>query len=447
MTHHKGKNLFGTDGIRGTMGTTPFTGDGLARLGQAMAAFFTSYAAQHKAANKTVLFAHDGRHSAPFILQCLLPPLQKAKFHVINYGLLPTPGLSFMTHTENALGGIMISASHNPADDNGLKFFGVGGNKLSTQNAQAIETLYHTHNISVEQYASVGTHANPCEHTPKAYLDHLATTAKKIHVPELTIVCDTAHGAASQLAQHILPLTGAVCHFIACNPSGYNINEHCGSTAPRQLCKTVQEKKAHLGIAFDGDADRIILCDAKGTLFDGDQLLAFFAIHCTGKKEGATVASTVLANGALQDYLHTKNIKLVRTAVGDSALQEALKEKHTTIASEPSGHLIFQGDKTGDGLLNALRFLYYFQKSDQKKLTHFFEPHHQMAENIPLKRIPKNVLDNLQKVEEKISNMFPEARIVLRTSGTEPVLRLFVESKNSDTCHQVLHICGKHILN
>ena len=437
------QKLFGTDGIRGHVGRKPFTTNGLNALGCALSRFFSHDHATSMPKSddeRPFLFAWDGRQSGDFILKNLAPHFLQAGFSVKTLGLLPTPGLSFMVQHVGAVGGIMISASHNPPTDNGLKIFSHTGHKLDGAEEARIAQLFEKQCTEARQ-ATFPHSPLLAEEPPTPYVRSLVKEAAALNLQGVHLVIDAANGAGSHLACEVLKETGAHITPLACTPSGDNINVNCGATCPEGMQQRVKDVGATLGFALDGDGDRLIVCNHKGQLLDGDQLLAHLALDLKerGMLSPAVVVSTVLANTGLEVFLKQHGIALQRTDVGDRWLAEGMQETGAQLSAEPSGHFLFADEITGDGLKTALRLLHLLSRKEEKTLLSLFTPYQQAKCNIPTEKLKPGVTKNIRAVQEALKEQLPpNTRLVLRPSGTEPVLRLMLEAEKEESCKEAL---------
>ncbi len=422
------RKYFGTDGIRGTANSFPMTADIAMRLGMAAGHYFNRGNHRHR-----VVIAKDTRLSGYMIENALTSGFLAVGMDVLLVGPMPTPAVAFLTRSMRADLGVMISASHNPFRDNGLKLFGPDGYKLSDQAEYQIE-LRMDDNMQ-ELYTSpekVGR-AKRLDDAPGRYIEFVkATFPKNLRLDGKKIVIDCANGAGYQVGPIILWELGAEVVAIAVQPNGTNINKECGSTHPEMLAATVVQEKADLGIALDGDADRLIVVDELGNVIDGDQLMALIAVHLqrSGELRNGAIASTLMSNLGLEQFLTANDIGLIRTKVGDRYVMEAMRERDLNLGGEPSGHLIL-GDHatTGDALVAALQVLAALMQDGRKasEALKVFTPVPQVLKNVKcdtglLKQQP--VIDAIAAAEKKLGS---DGRLVVRASGTEPLVRIMIE--------------------
>ena len=428
----KKRKYFGTDGIRGTANRFPMTADIAQRLGMAAGHYFNRGTHRH-----TVVIAKDTRLSGYMIEYALTSGFLSVGMDVLLVGPMPTPAVAFLTRAMRADLGVMISASHNPFLDNGLKLFGPDGFKLS----DAVEFEIESHmddNLSglFSSPEKIGR-AKRLDDADGRYIEFVKSTfPKDQRLDGIKIVIDCANGAGYVVGPIILYELGAEVIPIHVKPDGTNINRDCGSTHPQSLVETVLREGADIGIALDGDADRLVIVDEKGQVIDGDQLLAMVATRAEtlGKLKGNAIAATLMSNLGLERYLHSQQIGMVRTAVGDRYVMEAMRKRGLNIGGEPSGHVIL-GDyaTTGDALVAALHILSGLIADGRpaSEALRLFTPSPQILKNVsfsggdPLARA--DVKDAIAAAEKKLGE---EGRIVVRPSGTEPLLRIMIEGND-----------------
>ena len=422
---------FGTDGIRGQVNSKNINGDMFFKFGLAAGKYFTN----QKKKKQTAIIAKDTRLSGYALEPALVSGLASAGMHVYTLGPLPTNGLAMLTKSMNANLGIMITASHNLFDDNGLKLFGPDGLKLSDIIQKRIENLIDT---KVENHLSKPTllgRVKRLETGTDIYINILRKRIpKNFKLKNMKIVLDCANGASYKSAPKILKSLGANLIVIGNKPNGFNINKNCGSTFPKKIQNAVKKYKAHLGISFDGDADRVIMCDEKGIIIDGDQIIAALALQWKNKKilKGGVVG-TLMSNYGLEKFLKKKKIKFLRANVGDRYVKEIMQKKKFNLGGEQSGHIILgKFATTGDGLLVALEVIQALnKKTTASKFFNVFEKIPQILENIKFKDkdiLKKNNVKDAIKIAEKLIKS--HGRILVRKSGTEPIIRIMGESTN-----------------
>ena len=440
------KKYFGTDGIRGAINSENINGDMFFKFGLASGIYFKS----QKKKKQTAIIAKDTRLSGYSLEPALVSGLASAGMHVYTLGPLPTNGLAMLTKSMKANLGIMITASHNPHFDNGLKLFGPDGMKLSDRIEKKIESLIDkqvTKNLSNPEKLG---RVKRLESGTNDYLKILKRNfTKEFNLRGLRIVIDCANGAGYKAGPELLRSLGAKVISIGVNPNGLNINKNCGSTYPDKIKFAVKKHKAHLGISLDGDADRIIMCDEIGNIIDGDQIIAAIATRWKNKNmlKGGVVG-TLMSNYGLEKFFKSKNIKFIRSNVGDRYVKEKMQKNKFNLGGEQSGHIILgKFATTGDGLLVALESLYAIRKG--RKASDFFNKFQrtpQILKNIEVKSkdiIKRADVKRSIKTAEKL--MKGNGRILVRKSGTESKIRVMVESKNKELVKKCIDIVVKKI--
>jgi phosphoglucosamine mutase len=425
------QKLFGTDGVRGTANTDPITVPSVLRLIRAAVEVLSLTETRPK-----VLVGRDTRASGEMLESAVAAGLTSNGADVVLAGTLPTPAIAYVTAAQGASFGVVISASHNPFEDNGIKFFGSDGYKLSDELEQAIESAYfnssdnlrdtaaknigRVHHLrdAVEQYASLATSSFP----------------KSSSLKGLKIAVDTANGAAFQTTPLVLSSLGANLELRCAAPDGFNINAGCGSTHPEFISRVVLETGASVGIAHDGDADRVVFCDEKGEALDGDELLAIAAIDYLRRDRlrDKTLVATVMSNFGLDELLRSHGGRVLRTAVGDRHVVDAMIKSHLNVGGEQSGHLIFRDfATTGDGLISALQILSIMVSTGKplSELRLLLQKFPQVQRNIrvrskpPIAQIP-GVTERIAAAEKDLAE---KGRVLVRYSGTEPLIRVLLE--------------------
>ncbi|MDC0454973.1 phosphoglucosamine mutase [Candidatus Pelagibacter sp.] len=440
------KKYFGTDGIRGAINSKNINGDMFFKFGLASGTYFKS----QKKRKQTAIIAKDTRLSGYTLEPALVSGLTSAGMHVYTLGPLPTNGLAMLTKTMKANMGIMITASHNPHHDNGLKLFGPDGMKLSDRIEKKIESLIDkniTKNLSNPEKLG---RVKRLESGTKDYIKILKKNfTKEFNLRGLRIVIDCANGAGYKSGPELLRSLGAKVISIGVNPNGLNINNNCGSTHPNKIKFAVKKYKAHLGISLDGDADRIIMCDETGKIIDGDQIIGALATRWKEKKmlKGGVVG-TLMTNYGLEKFFKSKKIRFIRSNVGDRYVKEKMKKNNFNLGGEQSGHIILgKFATTGDGLLVALEVLFALKKG--RKASNFFKTFKktpQILLNIEVK--DKTVINNPEvKKSIKISKklMKGQGRILVRKSGTESKIRVMGESENRKLLNKCINIIARKI--
>ena len=423
------KKYFGTDGIRGTVGTYPITPDFMLKLG---------WAAGRVLGNKPgskILVGKDTRISGYLIESALEAGLSAAGVDVQLLGPMPTPAIAYLTQTQHAQAGIVISASHNPFADNGIKFFSSEGSKLPDEVEHAIEAELEKE-IVCNNSETLGK-ASRLEDARGRYIEFCKSTFPRIRsLNNLKMVIDCAHGATYQIAPKVFSELGAKVIAIGDKPDGLNINAGYGSTQPANLQNAVKENNADLGIAFDGDGDRLIMVDHEGELVDGDQLLYVMAMakHARGKLKGGVVG-TLMTNLGLEHAFKESGISFSRAAVGDRYVMEQLIENDWTLGGESSGHLIcLEQTTTGDGIVAALQVLAAMVEQDKslKMLASGMKKYPMRLINVRVAEKPDlENHDGIQQALREAESVLAESgRILLRPSGTEPLIRVMVEGQD-----------------
>ena len=437
---------FGTDGIRGHVNSNHINGDMFFKFGLAAGKYFTNL----KKKKQTAIIAKDTRLSGYALEPALVSGLASAGMHVYTLGPLPTNGLAMLTKSMNANLGIMITASHNLFNDNGLKLFGPDGLKLSDIIQKKIENLIDS---KVEKHLSQPQLLGRVKRLESGTDDYLKILKKKIpgnlKLENMKIVLDCANGAGYKSAPKMIKSLGAKVIVIGNKPNGFNINKNCGSTFPNKLRRFVLKNKAHLGISLDGDADRIIMCDEKGGIIDGDQIIAALALQWKKKRilKGGVVG-TLMSNYGLEKFFKKKNIKFIRANVGDRYVKEIMQKKKYNLGGEQSGHIILgKFATTGDGLLVALEVIKALRgKIKASKFFDVFEKTPQLLLNIDVKN--KNIL-NKQSVRQSIKSASKlikgQGRILVRKSGTEQKIRIMGESQNKTLLKKCINLVSKKI--
>ncbi|MDH3335707.1 MAG: phosphoglucosamine mutase [Rhodospirillaceae bacterium] len=434
------RKLFGTDGIRGTANQHPMTAQTALLVGQAAALHFTR--GNHR---NRVVVGKDTRISGYMIEQALAAGFVSCGMDVILAGPMPTPAIAMLTRSLRADLGVMISASHNPFEDNGIKIFGPDGYKLSDEVEAEIETRVASNMSGELAPASELGRAYRLDDAIGRYTEFVKQTFPRGKTLEgLKIVLDCANGAAYKVAPEVLWELGAEVITIGVEPDGFNINKDCGSTSPEKMCAEVIKNGADLGIALDGDADRVIICDEKGELVDGDQLMALVAksMKENGTLNNGTLIATVMSNLGLENYLAGIGIKMHRAPVGDRYVVEAMRDMGCNIGGEQSGHIVL-GDysTTGDGLIAALQVLAVLVGNGKaSKACRPFEPLPQLLKNVRFNG--KSPLES-DKIKMAISaaekKLDGNGRLLIRKSGTEPLIRVMAESSDQKIVEEVVN--------
>ena len=434
------RKLFGTDGIRGLANKFPMTPEIALKVGMAAGRIFTRGNHRHR-----VVIGKDTRLSGYMIENALVSGFTAVGMDVFQFGPLPTPAVAMLTRSLRADLGVMISASHNAYTDNGIKLFGPDGQKLSDEREAEIEALMENGlEDGLAAPANIGR-ARRIEDAQARYIEFVKRTfPKHLRLEGLRIVVDCAHGAAYKVAPAVLWELGADIVSIGVEPNGLNINQDVGSTAPAAMIEKVKEVRADFGIALDGDADRVVMCDEKGSIIDGDQILALIARSWSGSGElkGGGLVGTVMSNIGLERYLAGLNLKLIRSPVGDRYVIEKMREGGFNVGGEQSGHIIFSDFiTTGDGLIAALQVMAVLaeERRPASEAAHIFEPAPQVLENVRLRRgeplADANVTSRIKDCETRLNG---HGRLLVRKSGTEPVIRIMGEGDDEKLVRQVV---------
>ncbi len=440
------KRYFGTDGIRGTVNQNKINGDMFFKFGLAAGTYFRNL----KKKKQTAIIAKDTRLSGYTLEPALVSGLASAGMHVYTLGPLPTNGLAMLTKKMNANLGIMITASHNPFYDNGLKLFGPDGLKLSDKIEKRIEKLIDTRISKNLTKPKILGRVKRLEDANDNYINILKSNfPNNFSLKGLKIAIDCANGAGYKSGPKILKSLGATVYDIGTSPNGLNINQNCGSTFSNKIKNFSNKKKVDLGISLDGDADRIIICDEKGKIIDGDQIIAAIALRWKKKKilKGGVVG-TLMSNYGLEKLFKFNNIRFIRADVGDRYVKEAMKKNKCNLGGEQSGHIILGNfATTGDGILVALEILYSMRKGEKaSKLFNNFKKIPQKLINIHVK--DKSVIKSrkckkyVNYVKKLLKN---KGRILVRPSGTEPKIRIMCESNDKKLMNKCINLVKQSI--
>ncbi|RXJ91819.1 phosphoglucosamine mutase [Arcobacter sp. CECT 8983] len=423
--------LFGTDGVRGLAGEF-LDAVTVLKLAKAAGIYFRKHST-----TKRILVGKDTRRSGYMIENALVSGLTSVGYDVIQIGPMPTPAIAYLTESMRCDAGIMISASHNPFEDNGIKFFDNHGNKLSTNCEENIEKIFFDDEVLKEGTVTgknIGSSKRIDDVIGRYIVAIKSSFPNDLSLQGMRIVLDCANGAAYKVAPTILDELGADVITLNDKPNGYNINDGCGALYPKNVGKVVKEYRADIGIALDGDADRLVIVDEEGEVVDGDKLLGAL---CTFLKEentlkGNACVATVMSNKALEDYLNAHDLELLRSNVGDKNVLEQMKDKGVNFGGEQSGHIIFSDvAKTGDGLASALQVLALILRRKQKASVALnpFELYPQLLVNLKVsEKKPLEEIDGLEEILEPIRKK--GIRDLIRYSGTENKIRLLLEGKN-----------------
>jgi len=434
------KRYFGTDGVRGLINSFPMTAETALRLGLAAGRYFTKRKGRH-----LVVIGKDTRLSGYMIEPALVAGFTSVGMDVVLFGPLPTPGVSQMTLSLRADMGVMITASHNPYHDNGIKLFGPDGLKLDDESEMRIERRMDSALTDPMAAPSELGRVKRIEDAQARYVELAkATFPRTRRLTGMRVVVDCANGAAYQVAPKVLYELGADVIAVGVQPNGFNVNQGCGSTSPEQMRATVLEHQAHIGIALDGDGDRVLLCDEQGQTVDGDQILALLARHWKqkGELDNPEIISTVMSNIGLEHFLEREGLQLHRSRVGDRYVAERMKKSAATLGGEPSGHILTpRFCPTGDGLIAALQVLRILIEADQpaSQILQAFEPVPQLLENVRVDEASQvmsqvSVVEAIKQGEKDLAGV---GRVLVRPSGTEPLIRVMAEGP-ADRIHSVV---------
>lgn len=436
------RKFFGTDGIRGQANTHPMTAEIAMKVGMAAGRIFRR--GEHRG---RVVIGKDTRLSGYMVENALVAGFTAVGMDVFQFGPLPTPAVAMLTRSLRADLGVMISASHNPYTDNGIKLFGPDGHKLSDAREEQIEALMMNGlDDGLATSARIGR-AKRIDDAQARYIELVkGTFPRHLRLDGLRVVIDCANGAAYKVAPAVLWELGAEIIPLGVEPNGANINLECGSTAPEAMCAKVREVRADFGLSLDGDADRVVLADEYGRIIDGDQVLALIA--SSWKKDatlrGGGVVGTVMSNAGLERYLGSLDLKLARAAVGDRYVIEEMKKGGYNVGGEQSGHIVLNDFcTTGDGLLAGLQVLAAIAKEGKpaSQACHLFEPLPQVLKNVRFKHGAPLENDKVKKViEDCKTRLTGKGRILVRKSGTEPLIRIMAEG---DDEKQIAAVVGE----
>ena len=434
------RKYFGTDGIRGRTNTAKLTPELAMKAGMAAGRIFTRGDHRHR-----VVIGKDTRLSGYMIESALVSGFTAVGMDVFQFGPLPTPAVAMLTRSLRADIGVMITASHNPYEDNGIKFFGPDGQKLSDDVEMEIEKLMAG---GLEQglvpSAKIGR-AKRIDDSQARYIEFAKRTfPRNLRLDGMRIVIDCANGAAYKVAPEVLWELGSDIVTLGVSPDGTNINQDCGSTVPQAMCARVRETRADFGIALDGDADRVVMADEKGQVIDGDQILALIAKSWSksGRLKGDGVVGTVMSNAGLDHYLSSLDLRLARAKVGDRYVLEEMKKGGFNVGGEQSGHIILSDvSTTGDGLVAALQVLAVLAQEDKpaSEAAHLYNPLPQILENVRFKKgSPLEDARVKSSIEDANARLGTSGRILVRKSGTEPLIRVMAEGEDEKLVRAVV---------
>jgi phosphoglucosamine mutase len=438
------KKIFGTDGVRGTANVEPVTAETALKLGRAAAYVFKNLERQSRGRGRhKIVIGKDTRLSGYMLENAISSGILSMGVDVLFIGPLPTPGVAYATRSLRADAGIVITASHNPYADNGIKFFRADGYKLDDKIEDKVENLVFSGEIeNIRPTADAVGKAVRIDDALGRYIEFAKTSFPRgLTLEGVRIVVDCAHGAAYKSTPCVLRELGAEVMVYGNQPNGMNINQDCGSMHPEAMCRKVVEHKAHLGIAHDGDADRVLLCDEKGNLVDGDDIMAIAALDLLAHKTLAekTLVTTVMSNAGLEAAVKSAGGRVIRTAVGDRNVIDEMLRGGFNFGGEQSGHLIFRDfSTTGDGLVAALQVLRIVKarQTPLSKLARCWTRFPQLITNVRVReKKPFEQLDGVLKLVAQAETELKSAggRVLLRYSGTEPKARLLLEGRNAAT--------------
>lgn len=435
------KKLFGTDGVRGVANQDPMTSEMAMRIGRAAAHVFRDSSRRHR-----IVIGKDTRLSGYMIESALTSGLCSMGIDVLLIGPVPTPGIAFLTRSLRADAGVVISASHNPYEDNGIKFFGRDGFKLPDELEKKMEDLIFSGAIdAIRPTASEIGKATRIDDAIGRYNEFVKSSIPRgLDLAGLRIVVDSANGAAYKIGPRILTELGADVISLYDQPNGLNINQGCGSLHPEVISRAVVANRAHIGIAFDGDADRLILCDENGAVIDGDAVMAVCALHLMkhGKLKHNTLVATVMSNLGLELAMREAGGKLIRASVGDRYVMEKMLSGGYNLGGEQSGHIIFMDhNTTGDGLISALQVLSIMKQTDKplSQLATCMKTYPQTLVNVKVRE--RRDLESIPEVAARMAEIAKKlegtGRLLVRYSGTEPKVRVMIEGEDEQEIKQL----------
>jgi len=441
----KSHKLFGTDGIRGTANQWPMTPETVVKIGQAIGYILQKQAPHTPSQSRKVVIGKDTRLSGYMIEQALASGLNSMGIFVQLVGPLPTPGIGYLTRTMRAAAGIVISASHNPFHDNGIKVFGADGFKISDEMEREIERLVLEEDLTqlLPPSKDIGR-TKRIEDSQGRYIVYVkGTFPLEYTLDGMRIVLDTANGASYKVAPSVFQELGAEVIQLGDEPNGTNINDKVGALYPQKLSEAVLQYRADVGISLDGDADRVIMVDEKGEIVNGDRILAICALHMKerGLLKGNTLVATQMSNFGLEKRMNESGIKVVKTGVGDKYVVDEMRKNGYNLGGEQSGHIIFlDHTTTGDGCIAALSVLAVMKQTGKKmsELSRVFEDVPQVLINCRVKRRTElheiaGYNDLIRSIEKKLNG---DGRVFVRFSGTEPVIRVLVEGPDKTQINQ-----------
>ncbi len=424
--------LFGTDGVRGTANTAPMTAEIALQIGAAVGRYFR----RNTSAAHRVVIGKDTRLSGYMFENALTAGLTSTGMNVLLLGPVPTPAVGLLTRSMRADLGVMISASHNPAHDNGIKFFGPDGFKLSDAAEAEIEQLVAS-GVEPVTASEIGR-AKRIDDGRFRYIERVKSTfPRQMRLDGLKVVLDCANGAGHRVAPEALWELGATVIPIGTTPNGHNINEECGSTHPQTAAEAIVAHGADVGVCLDGDGDRVILLDEKGQVGDGDQFMGLMAARWAeeDRLKGGALVATVMSNLGLERFLDARGLRLERTGVGDRYVVERMRSGGFNLGGEQSGHIVMTDyATTGDGLMAGLQFLAELVRTGKRasEVLHVFEPIPQLLKNVRFERgqAPLELASVKQAIEDAEHQLNGTGRLLIRKSGTEPLIRVMAEAED-----------------
>jgi phosphoglucosamine mutase len=443
------RQLFGTDGVRGTANAAPMTAETVLRIAMAAGHYFTPKSAKHRA---LAVIGKDTRLSGYMLEPAMVAGFTSIGMDVVQVGPMPTPAVAMLTRSLRADLGVMLSASHNPYQDNGIKLFGPDGYKLSDAIELEIEALVRSEgSIDLAAADRLGR-ARRLDDARGRYIEMAKSTFPKgLRLDGLKLVVDCANGAAYNLAPKVLYELGAEVVLMGVNPDGFNINKDCGATAPQSMQQAVVVHGADAGIALDGDADRLILADESGAVVDGDRIMGLIATswHEDGRLRGGGIVSTVMSNLGLQRYVEGLGLELVRTAVGDRYVVERMRADGYNLGGEQSGHVIMSDHATtGDGIIAALQVLAVLLREGRPlgEVSRIFEPLPQLLRNVRFAGTPPLETRSVQRaIKAGETRLAKTGRVLIRKSGTEPLIRVMAEGEDEALVAEVVNDIASEI--
>ncbi|MFC1592678.1 phosphoglucosamine mutase [Candidatus Omnitrophota bacterium] len=445
--------LFGTDGIRGTPGEYPLTDGMIFKIGKGAAKFLLHNPQIREKERPTIIIGNDTRASSYKIETVLASGITSYGVDVLSIGIIPTPGLAFLVSKFQADLGLMISASHNRPEDNGIKFFAHSGHKLTEDEERLMENIVFDSMINLNGHSTdrKGT-VFQVKNAPATYMDFLRSTVSNLDLSGLKIVADCGNGAASCIVAELFRKMGADVYSVGDKPDGTNINVGYGVLFPDNMSKMVTEYNADIGFAFDGDGDRLILSNEKGEILDGDHIMAIIGTQLLkqNKLPKKTIVATIMSNWGFEDAIQMAGGRIVRTAVGDKYIMQSMRKHGLGLGGEQSGHIIFlEHTTTGDALVAALQILKIMKETNKalSELSKCMRKIPQTLVNVEVKE--KKPLEEIEEISQAIfksnARLEGNGRLLVRYSGTEPVARVMVEGKNKELIKEIADFVANKI--